>query len=430
MPSQTTPDLQIDVQEPASWRRRLSITVPAERVQRVRRKVTAQIAGNVRLPGFRKGKMPSSLLEKQFGPAIHQETVDRVVQEAYREALDSQSFQPISQGQVGDVEYAGGDAPLTFHVEFEVQPTLELARTGGFVIQRPPEEVGQDEVDSVLERLRDERGTRHPLEEGTPDYGDTVKVAIERLDAPEGEAAGEEEYAFELGAGQAIPDIEQAIITLAPGEEGEFTVRFPDDFPDEAQRGVEQRLRIRLLSGERKELPPLDDAFAAEMGDFETLDALRDRVRADLQGEARRRGQEELRSRLIHELVEANPFDVPDSMVDRYVAFMMGEDPDAQKKRRTPEQEEQISQFRQLVRPQAEAALKRMLVVEHIADREGLRASAEDVDARVEALAEARGRSPGDTWLELEKSGRMQALESEITEDKVFDYLLRQNTVA
>jgi trigger factor len=165
------------------------------------------------------------------------------------------------------------------------------------------------------------------------------------------------------------------------------------------------------------------------VGGAETLEELRNRIRGDLKSEAGRRAREELRGAVVKEIVEANPFEVPGSMVDRYVSFMLGEDPDAERKR-TPEQEEQISQFRQMVRPQAEAALKRMLVVEHIADREGLRATAEDVDARVEALAESHGRSPSEVWLEMEKSGRMQALESEITEDKVFEFLLAQNTVA
>jgi trigger factor len=429
MTAQTTTDLQVSVQEPASWTRRLSITVPRERVQRIRRRVTTQIAGNARLPGFRKGKMPQSLLEKQFGPAIDQETVDRTIQEAYREAIDSSGLKPINQGQVDGVEYAGGDADITFHVQFEVQPTIELARTGGFVVQRPAEDVGDDEVAAVLERIRADRAATVPLEAGAaPDLGDDVKVEITRLDGPE----GEEEpgtYRFSLGEGQAIPDIEQAIQTLATGAAGEFDVRFPDDFPDEAQRGAEQRLRIRLLEATRKELPPLDDAFAADVGGAETLDELRDRIRSDLKAEAGRRAREELRGAVVKEIVEANPFEVPGSMVDRYVSFMLGEDPDAERKR-TPEQEEQISQFRQMVRPQAEAALKRMLVVEHIADREGLRATAEDVDARVEALAESHGRSPSEVWLEMEKSGRMQALESEITEDKVFEFLLAQNTVA
>jgi trigger factor len=425
-------ELRVEVQEPASWSRRLSITVPGERVRRVRQSVAAKIATNVRLPGFRKGKTPASLVERQFGPAIEQETVDRVIQEAYREALDTQDFKPITQGQVEHVHYHGDD--LHFDVEFEVQPVLELARTEGFQIVRPADTIGDEDVDSLLERLRTERATLHSLEEGQkPDYGDLVLVEITNLDdVPEGEEPESNEYRFELGEGQAIPDIEAAIMSLAPGEEGEFTVTFPEDFADEAQAGQQQRLRIRVQEARRKDLPALDDEFAKGLGEFDSLEALRTRVRGDLANDATKRADAALRDALVQQIVEANPFDVPASMVDRYLDYMMGDAPDAQgnRRKRSAEDEERFSQLRNVMRPQAEAALKRMMVVEHIAEREGLRPTADDVDARVEALAEQHGRTPSDLWVELERSGQMQALEAEILEDKVFEHLRSRNTVA
>jgi trigger factor len=427
-------EVRVEIQEPTSWSRRLSITVPSERVRRVRQSVSAKIAGNVRLPGFRKGKTPPSLVERQFGPAIEQETVDRVIQETYKEALDSHELRPITQGQVEHVHYHGDGGDLHFEVEFEVQPVMDLARTEGFHVVRPADAIGDDEVDSLLERLRGERAHQHTLEEGAkPDYGDTVLVQITNLDADgESEEAEASDYRFELGAGQAIPDIEAAIMSLAPGEEGEFTVTFPEDFADEAQRGQQQRLRIRVQEARRKELPALDDDFAKGLGDFESLDALRSRVRDDLTNDARKRADSAIRDALVQQIVDANPFDVPGSMVDRYLAYMMGENPDQEggRRKRSPEDEERFSQLRAIMRPQAEMSLKRMMVVEHIADREGLRPTADDVDARVEAMAEQHGRTPSDLWVELERSGQMQALEAEILEDKVFEHLQSRNTVA
>jgi trigger factor len=426
-------ELRVEVLEPTSWSRRLSITVPSERVRRVRQSVSSKIAGNVRLPGFRKGKTPASLVERQFGQAIEQETVDRVIQEAYREALDSGQFQPITQGQVEQVHYHGDGGDLHFEVEFEVQPTLELARTEGFQVERPADTVGDEEVDSLLERLRTERATLHSLEEGQkPDYGDLVLVEITNLDeTAEGEAAEATEYRFELGEGQAIPDIEAAIMSLAPGEEGEFTVTFPEDFADEAQAGQQQRLRIRVQEARRKDLPALDDEFARGLGEFESMEALRTRVRGDLASDATKRADAAMRDALVQQIVDANPFDVPGSMVDRYLDYMTGDTPDAEgrRRKRSPEEEERFSQLRTIMRPQAESALKRMMVVEHIAAREGLRPTADDVDARVEALAEQHGRTPSDLWVELERSGQMQALEAEILEDKVFEHLRARNTV-
>lgn len=424
-------DLKVDVQEPASWRRTLRITVPNERVRRARQSVAARIAGTIRLPGFRKGKTPAAVVERQFGAAIEQETMDRVIQDAYREALDGREFRPITQGQVENVTYAGGESDLTFEVHFEVQPELELARTEGFHVVRPSAAVTDADVDGVLDRIRSDRATLHPLEEsGKPGYGDLVMVEITDLDA-EGEAAEAEQFRFELGEGQAIPDIEQAIMTLAPGEEAEFPVAYPEDFPDEALRGREQRLRIRLTEARRKVLPELDDDLAKGLGEFETLDALRERLRGDLERDARQRADAALRDQLVQQIVDANAIDVPDSMVARFLDFQLGDQPDEEGRRRQrkPEEEERISQLRAALRPQAEASLRRMMVVEHIAEREGLRATADDVDARVEKLAEEHGRSPADVWVELERSGQMQALESEIMEEKVFAHLIARSTV-
>jgi trigger factor len=185
MAAQTT-DLRIDVQETtASWTRRLSITVPHERVKRTRRSVASQIAGNVRLPGFRKGSIPSSLVEKQFGPAIDQETLDRLIQESYKEVLDTQNFQPISQGVVENVDYHPGE-DLTFEVHFEVQPTIQITNIAGFTVQRPAAEVTDADVESVIERIRAERGTVRVLEDGVADEGDEVTVEITDLDAERG----------------------------------------------------------------------------------------------------------------------------------------------------------------------------------------------------------------------------------------------------
>jgi trigger factor len=422
--------LQVSVEEPSSFARRLSVTVPADRVRRVRQRVAQQITRNVRLPGFRKGKIPDHLVQKQFGPAIEQQTVDEVIQETYREALDQSNVKPINQGTVQDVHYHGDGGELHYHVEVEVQPVVALARTSGFVVARPSDAVEEQEVDGVLERLRADRATLTTVEDRAPDLGDEVQVRLTtHSDDPDAEPAEAQEYKFVLGEGQAIPAIEESIMSLTPGEERDFEITFPDDFADDEQAGKTVRMTIGLVELKRREFPALDDAFAGSVGDFDSMEALRARIRSDLQDDARRRADAAVRDALIGQILEANPVEAPASMVDRYLEYMTGGGEGPRKRQRTAEQEERFSQFREMMRPQAEATLKRMLVVETLADREGLRATPDEVDARVEALAQAHGRSPSDVWLELEKSGQLQSLEAEITEDKVFDWLRGQNTV-
>ncbi|HEV2130816.1 MAG TPA: trigger factor, partial [Longimicrobiaceae bacterium] len=301
-----TLDLSVTVQEVQPWSRRLTITVPAARVQRARDAVTSRLAQSVRMPGFRKGKLPPRIVEQRFGPAIDQETLDRTIQEAYREALEAEGLTPITQGKVDNVQYERG-ADLVFEAEFEVRPEVELARVSGFTVARSQMEVGEIEVDAVLEQLREERAVWHPVEEEVhPDYGDEVTVEITAQTA-EGEPEEPRTYRFALGEGQAIPMVEEAILTLRPGEEGDFTVRFPEDFPDEARRDEEQHLHIRLSEIRRKTLPEIDDELARSVGDFEDLPALRARILEDLQRDAETRAEGEVRGQLLEYILEANP---------------------------------------------------------------------------------------------------------------------------
>lgn len=431
MPAQTS-DLTIAVQEPSAWSRRIAITVPAERVQRLRGEVTQQLARNARLPGFRKGKLPNTLIERQFGSSIDKETIDRTVQQAYREALESEGLSPITQGKVEKVEYERG-AALSFEVELEVRPEIQLARTGGFSLERPTMEVGEEDVESVLERLRDERATWEPLEEGQkPDFEQRVTVEITALEeggAPPADAEPRT-YRFVIGEGQAIPAVEEAIMTLAAGEEGDFSVSFPDDFPEEERRGQNQRLHIKVMDASRKILPELTPEFAKEIGDFEDLEALRARILEDLKADSEQRADAEVRRQLVDRITEANPFEVPASMVERYLDEVTGHSHEGEHKHQhTPEEEERLARARAGLWPQAEWSIKRLLIIDSVADAEGLRATQDNIDQRVEQLAERHERTPSEVWLQLEKSGQLEVLEREITEDKVFQHLLAQNKV-
>jgi trigger factor len=430
--SSDTTELKVAVQETESWTRRLTITVPAARVQRTRGAVAAQIISSARLPGFRKGKLPTRIVEQRYGPSIDQETVDRTIQEAYREALETEGIIPITQGKVDNVAYDAG-ADLRFEVEFDVRPEIELNRISGFSATRPTSDVSDEDVESVLDRLRDERAGWEPLDEGVkPAEGDQVVVEITARDDAGQPKEGEEArtYRFVIGEGQAIPQVEEAILTLAEGEEGEFTVRFPDDFPDESRRDQEQHLLIRVTEARKKVLPELNDEFAQGIGDFESVEALRARILQDLQEDAEKRADSEVRRQLVEQILEANPFQAPSSMVDRYLDYMTGQsDEDGKARARSPEEEEQVAKVREALRPQAEWGMKRMMVVERLAETKGLTATQDEVDAKVEEIAERHGRSPSEVWIQLEKSGQLETLEREITEDKVFEYLKSQNAV-
>lgn len=409
--------LKVSIQEGERWRRTLQITVPREQVQAEQSRLVQELSGRVRLPGFRSGKVPRQVLEKRFGGAVQREMLDRLIGDAYKEVLSRESLRPISEGEVEDIRFQP-EEDLVFSISFDVSPAVELSRLGGFQVERPSVALGDDEVDRVLDRLRDENGSWAEAETGLPVVGDLVSVAITNLgsDTPEAKT-----YELILGNGEAIPDVEDAIRTLEPGTDGEFVVRFPDDFPDEARRGEEQQLRVALNARKTRVLPELTDEFAQKVGPFQNTDELRDRIRADLEKEAADQAEGAVRGQLLDRILDANPFEVPESMVTQYLKSILGEDePEAA----------QMERARQAMGPQAERAVKRILVIERVAETQGLRAGDDEIDARIEAIAEANQSSPAEVYARFQKSGRLEMLERELTEEKVFEFLKGQSEIS
>jgi trigger factor len=223
-----------------------------------------------------------------------------------------------------------------------------------------------------------------------------------------------------LGQNQAIPDLEERIMTLRPGESADAEVRFPEDHPDESRRGQARQVRVTLHEVKRQELPGLDDAFAREVGDFENLDALRAAIRQDLERDAAREADAGVRQALLAQIVEANAVTAPDSLVHRLMhgyAEMYRVPPD------------QLPQFEQQFHTVAEAQVQRDLVLDAVVEQHALRATETELDERIARMAEARGVPAGDVYGQLQKANRLGELERAITEEKVFDFLLSQSTV-
>ena len=411
-------ELQISVEEGERWRRTMNVIVPSGVVNSERRRLTGELAARVKLPGFRKGHVPSSVVEKRFGQSLSREALDKLIGAAYREALSQQELKPISEGEVDNVQYEP-DRDLTFSISFDVRPEIELSRLGGFKVERPAVNGLEDKLEQVLGRLREEKGTWHPLEEGKPEDGNLVEVEIQRMD--DGEVGEAQPYQLVLGQGDAIPNIEEAIKSLEIDGSGDFVVRFPDDFPNEERRGQEEHLHIRLDSRQHLVLPELDAEFAKSLGEFEGVEDLNEKIQADLEKEAEEQAESVVRGKLLDAILDANPFTVPVSMVDRYVESVLG-NPEGVPPEKLTEAKEQLS-------PQAEHAVKRILAIDRLSEIQELGATKEELDDRIGEIAEKNGDTPARIYASLQKGERLEALEREITERKVFDFLKEQSEI-
>ncbi|NJD19861.1 MAG: trigger factor [Gemmatimonadetes bacterium] len=410
--------LKVSVEEQERWHRRLSVTIPAALVAEEERKAAEKLAPRVNLKGFRKGRVPKSMVATRFSGALRQEALDRLVNEAYRQALAAENLRPISEGQMEDLHYRPQE-DLRFTISFDIQPQIDIGRLGGCAIERPHVRVTDEHVAEVLTNIQRQNGAWKPVQEGKAVDGTLVSIHMRKLG---GEAPSEgKEYEFALGEGQAIPEIEAAVKVLEPGETREFTVVFPEDFPDEKRRGEKERVEITLKGLKALDLPPLDDALARQVGEFETLGALTARVREDLERDAAEQAEAVVRGRVLDLLVEANPFEVPRSMVDRYTDTLLGDQPGLPVERRT--------EITENLRPEAERAVKRLLVIERVAETQGLEATEAELELRIEEIARRGASTPEKVYASFQKAGRLEVLEREITERKVFDFLKQQSTI-
>jgi trigger factor len=409
---------QIALKKADGVERVLSVTVPADTMTAAEEKATRRYASQVRLPGFRPGKAPVAMVKKQFAQQIKADALDAVLQEAWQAAVEQEKLDPVAQPRVTDLHVHEGE-PVTMEIAVEVRPVIELPVTEGFALTRPSSDVTDAMVEEQLTALLEQRAALTPVEE-KPQPGDQVRVSIATA-AEDGTMPEPREFPLELGKGQAIAGIEELIMEAAPGETVERGVRWPEDFPDESQRGKSKTVRVTVLDVKRKTLPVLDDAFARELGDFETVDALRAAVLEDMKAHYEREAEAQVRNQLLDAMITANPFDVPKAWTMQLVAayadmYKIGDD--------------QKEAFAQEFIPVAEKQVRRDVMIDTLAERESLAASTADVDEKVAELAKERNVEPGQLYVQLEKAGRLKELERALTDEKVFAWLLARSTVS
>jgi trigger factor len=395
----------------------LRVTVPVERVREAEDKAVRQYAKRARLPGFRPGHAPEAVVRRRFSQEIRQWVLEEVIREGWEQAKSAESLEPVADPSVRNLKFEAGQ-PVEFELLVHVRPELTLGRVGGFTLSRTVAAVTEQEVTEQVGRLREQRAAWLPVEGARPAPGQMVRVEVAPIE--DGVVKEAQPYTLVLGDGQAIPALEEKIMTLLPGETVDAEVRYPDDHAEAERRGTTRTVRLSLHEVKRQELPPLDDGFAKEVGDFDTLDALRAAVRKDLEAAAEREADAGVREQLVRQLIEANNVEAPPSLVDRMLHSLM---------HGYGVPHEKAEAFYGEFRPVAIAQVRRELVLAAVAEREGLRATEAELDQRIARIAEQRGTSPAKVYASLEENKRLAELERAITEEKVFGFLLSQSTV-
>src|SRR6266581_5568874 len=395
----------------------LAVTVPVEEVREAEERATTTYQQRARLPGFRRGKAPPALVRKHFAEDIRQETLQQLIRASWKVALEQETLQPIADPHIHNLKWEAG-TPVTFEFHVEVKPDVRLERIGKFHLKRTVAPVTDEQVVAQLSEVRAQKAPWTPVAGEKPKPKDLVHVTIAAREGAQ--VKDPQPHQLVLGEGRAIPEVEEQIMGMLPGETLDAIVRFPDDFPEEAKRGQTRDIRLTLHEVKRQQLPELDDAFAREVGDFDSLDALQRGIRVDLAQDAEREADAKVRAELIEQIVAANRVVAPQPLVERALwvfaqAYGIPED--------------RMSQFAAEFRPVAEAQVRRDLVLDYVVEQQGLQATEAELDRRIQELAERRGMPAEQLYASLEKAKRLRDVERSITEEKVFAFLLSQSTV-
>lgn len=412
------------VQEPA-WKRRIQIEIPADQVSREYEETYRRVQRNAALPGFRKGKVPRSLVEKSFGPRIREEVVNRLLDEAYKNAIRETDIHPVSYPTIDKLDFELG-SPMTIHAVVEVKPEVDLVDYKSLVLKPADVTVNDEDVEEALEAIRERNAQYLAVEGRLSQETDLVIVDQEATDesglrVPK--CCGTD-LAVPVGHELTRPKFNEALTGVGVGDKREVRVEFTKEETDPALRGKKLDFTLVVKELKEKQLPDMDDAFAAGLGDFADLEALRAAVRLELDSQAQKHADEVIRKQAVEQLVQRNPFDLPGAMVERYLesfvesaARRYQEDPGSQG-------EFDPEEVRESSRPTAELLLRKMLIFEAVQRAEDLSGSDEELSERIEAIAAANNIPARKMRVSLEKEGKLGRIRDELLEEKTFRLLV------
>ncbi len=425
--------MDLQVEETGPVERRLRVEVSTAEVDAAFEVVYRQLGSKARLRGFRPGKAPRTVLQRVFGDQARAETMERLVRETLPKAIEQAELALVSDPRLAPEAEPKEGAPFIYEANVEIRPSIELKTVRGLEVTRPTlPEPEQDPLERYVEELRASQAQLIEEAEGVQaarghvvrlDYEATVEG--EPFDGSQGRG-----QQLELGSGSAIPGFEEQVEGMTVGAERDFEIELPASFPRQELAGKLARFHLTLHELKRKELPELDDEFAKDVSEFDTLDALRaDASQRIEEGRQRQQTQAE-REAVIEALVQANPFPVPPSLVDReldgQIARVL-----APMRSLPPEQlEPQIQSLRERWRPQAERGVRLALLVPEIAREESIEVADADVDARVAEIAKERNEPVRKVRRSLAEQGVLDALRAGLLEERVVEFATAQATLS
>ncbi len=382
---------RITVEDLGPSRKRLQVEIDAPVVQAEIDRAFALVGRQAKLPGFRPGKAPRRVLERMFGEQVRRDVLGRLVEGSFHHAIHEHQLAVVGSPEIDADVLTPGEA-LRYSATVDVRPEIALTDVGGLDVVRPTAVVADDEVERVLESLRESVAQLRPIaDRDLVEAGDVVTVNLaSRLEGTE--PVRREGVLLEAGGGSFPLALERQLLGQHRGARLALEVPYPADYPNQSLANHTVHFEIEIVDLRAKELPPLDDDFARDHGRSDTLEELRARVRADLERQAHERAEGAVREAILDQLLARHPFEVPASLVDRRCDAML-----ASLDVRLPpgdQQQEALARFREQLRPRAEHDVRADLLLDALAERDGLVPDEDTVSREIDALAAQEQQSP------------------------------------
>jgi trigger factor len=411
-------------------KRELELEIPAENVLKATEKIARDLARVARVPGFRPGKAPVTLIRRRFAEDIQGEVVQSLVPEYLEKALDEKKLIPVTRPEVDKVEFKEGE-PLRFRAVFEVLPEFDLADYKNIEVQVNAIEIGDAQVDKSIEEIRERAATFVPVEGRAAKDGDYVLMKLMGTPVDGGDPVQADNILCHIGAEETLESFTENLRGATPGETKNFKSRYPDDYPDSKLAGKTYDYAVEVQGIKEKRLPELNDEFAkdaaGETGGVATLAELRKKIRENLDAAKDEQQAAQAREKILEALVKRHDFPVPEALVEHQMDIRLertvrslaaqGVDPRAVNV-------DWVS-LRRRQRERAADDVKAELLLDRIATAEKIDATEEDVEKELVALAERSGESATAIRARLTKQGALDRMKSKLRSDKTLEWLYR-----
>lgn len=419
--------MKVEIEDLSPIKKKLKFELPQEAYQKALEKAFKKIQKDVKLKGFRKGKVPRSILEKYYGDKANAESIQQLINDSYRQAVQEHQIQAVGMPEIDDLKMNENE-PIQFNAEVEIQPKVEAKHYEKIKLEKQATQANDEEIDRELKNIQQAQAHWIPLDEGSvAAEGHQVTLSYEgKVDDQVFEGGKADNAIVQLGSGKYLPDFEKGIVGVKKGEEKSFEVVFPQDYPAEDLKGKKAVFSIKVHEIKKQDLPALDDEFAKDLGKYESLEELKKDIAEQIQKGKEQHERGRLFQEVIKHLIEKNPFEIPEVMISREMDYMWGNvQRQLSQQGMTPEKIGLNEQdYREKNKEQAVERIKGFLLFESIALQNDLKVEEEDINKKFEEISQ-QVRQPAEVIKKYYFENKLiNQVISQVLEEKTLNLIL------